>query len=54
LEKTGSHDDNGMMVGEWKLYHKNGKIGAVGIIKDGEKTGEWKYYDENGNLKKTK
>jgi antitoxin component YwqK of YwqJK toxin-antitoxin module len=41
-------------IGEWKFYHENGKLKAIGnyggMNKD-DMTGEWKVYDENGTLR---
>ena len=36
--------------GEWKYYHENGKLEAIGNYKNGKEEGEWKFYHENGKL----
>lgn len=41
-------------IGEWKYYHENGKlkaIGSYGGINKDDFIGEWKMYDENGTLR---
>ena len=32
------------------MYHKNGKLGITGRIKNGVPVGKWKIYNENGKL----
>ncbi|MET0569820.1 MAG: hypothetical protein ABWZ79_00220 [Pedobacter agri] len=41
-----------MKPGEWKYYHKNGRLNAVGEYKNGKCINEWLYYDDKGNLLK--
>ncbi|MCE3075660.1 toxin-antitoxin system YwqK family antitoxin [Chryseobacterium gwangjuense] len=41
-------------IGEWKYYHENGKlkaIGSYGGMNKDDFIGEWKMYDENGTLR---
>ncbi|MEM7186534.1 MAG: hypothetical protein AAF466_07730, partial [Bacteroidota bacterium] len=56
--------DNGLMqytgsldgieeTGEWKFFHPNGKLAAVGEFAKGDKTGMWKFYYNNGKLEST-
>lgn len=41
-------------IEEWKFYHENGKLKAIGNyggMNKNDLTGEWKMYDENGTLR---
>ena len=50
LSAEGNYLDN-KTVGEWKFYHKNGKISSSGSFNnDGEKIGEWKGFYDSGNI----
>jgi len=42
--------ENGVPHGEWKKFHKNGKLNEVGNYKEGKLHGELKMFYENGNL----
>ena len=47
----------GTFIGEYKEFHKNGKLKAKGNypnepFNNGKKVGKWYYYDEKGNILK--
>jgi antitoxin component YwqK of YwqJK toxin-antitoxin module len=40
-------DTSGIQQGEWKEFHENGQLKAIGKYLNGVKVGQWKYYYAN-------
>lgn len=50
---TGPYKD-GKSFGEWKYYHENGRLKAIGNYdEEGIEQGTWNFYFDNGNLSST-
>ncbi|HWY98111.1 MAG TPA: hypothetical protein VNY36_03400 [Bacteroidia bacterium] len=43
-------DTSGIQQGEWKEFHENGQLKAIGKYLNGVKVGEWKYYYANSKV----
>ena len=42
--------ENGMRVGPWVTYHKNGQLHYKGTYKNGKRDGPWATYFEDGTV----
>jgi antitoxin component YwqK of YwqJK toxin-antitoxin module len=50
LEYIGKLDSVGEKVGNWREYHKNGALRAIGPFSNNNRNGAFKVYHDNGNL----
>ncbi|WP_126971970.1 toxin-antitoxin system YwqK family antitoxin [Gynurincola endophyticus] len=53
IKQRGFFTTNNKATGEWKFYHHNGELHAIGNFEEHQKTGLWKYYYDTGNLLET-
>mgnify|MGYP001167612334 CR=1 FL=1 len=42
--------EEGIKVGEWTFWHKNGQLGAKGFFLNNKMEGSWSHYLEDGKL----
>ncbi|MGQ1787281.1 MULTISPECIES: tetratricopeptide repeat protein [unclassified Saccharicrinis] len=50
LYSIGNSNTEGKEEGDWRYYHSNGELNAIGVYKDGKKQGEWRYYNSKAQL----
>ncbi|MCH2218469.1 MAG: hypothetical protein MK076_10455 [Flavobacteriales bacterium] len=51
ISKEANYNQNGILEGDYKQYHKNGSIFMIGKYDHkGRRTNTWKYYTEKGKL----
>jgi antitoxin component YwqK of YwqJK toxin-antitoxin module len=50
LREAGAFEDDGIPIGEWKFYFKDGRLATIGEFSKGLPVGKWEYYYVNGQL----
>lgn len=50
VKEVGQLDANGKETGQWKYYHKDGKLWRIGSFENGTLSGDVIVYHENGLL----
>ncbi|RZK62077.1 MAG: hypothetical protein EOO85_32660, partial [Pedobacter sp.] len=50
VKEVGQLDTNGKETGQWKYYHKDGKLWRIGSFENGKLSGDVIVYHENGLL----